>query len=376
MRVLHVTEVLEPAGIESFIMNMYRHINKEKVQFDFFVTRNQKEFYDDEITSLGGKKYCVDCTDVKNVILRIYKEARMLENFLKSNKYTIVHIHTTTPLRVLYLIAAKNAGVKTRIIHSHSAEINDKPLFKKCTYWLFKQLIPLYATHCFGCSKAASRWLFPTYIWKKYKDIIFYNGIDTDVFSFSNSVREKYRNELKLGSEYTIIHVGRFLEQKNQKFLVHVFAELLKRENNSRLLLLGKGPLRREVEEEASALGIRDKVDFLGIRDDVQNVLQAADCYVMPSLYEGLPVSAIEAQSCGLPCVFSTNITNEVQLCERVSFLSLKASITEWVEAILKHKESNRINNASEIVKKCGYNIQDCANALQQIYENSRERIG
>lgn len=368
MRVLHITEVLEPAGIEAFIMNMYRHVDRSKVQFDFLVTRNTDEYYDAEIKALGGKKYCIDYMTTQNMMVRIIKEAKAIKAFLKEHQYSVVHLHTTTPLRMPYLIAMKQAGVKNRIIHSHSATVEGKSFLKRCVYGFFKQFIPIYATECIGCSKAASKWMYPRRVWKNNKDVVFFNGIDTKKFSFSNEIREKIRLELGLGDCYTLVNTGRFLEQKNQSFLIDILEEIVKDDPDVKLLLLGKGPLRKSVEEKVSAKKLDNNVLFLGVRDDVQNILQAADCYVMPSLYEGLPVSAVEAQSTGLPCVLSSNITEEVALCENVKFLELSAPISQWKEEILKCRHVSQREKASNMIKRKGYEVQDCAEQLMKLY--------
>lgn len=368
MRVLHITEVLEPAGIESFIMNMYRNIDRTKVQFDFLVTRDCEEYYESEIAELGGTKYCIDCTKTNNMLLRVFRESRKIKQFLIEHPYSVVHLHTTTPLRMPYLIAMKQAGVKTRIIHSHSAAVEGKSFLKRIVYGIFRNMIPLYATICIGCSKAASKWMYPRRIWEKDRDIVFNNGIDTKKFSYSPETREKYRAELGLGESYTLVNTGRFLEQKNQSFLIDVLEEIVKEDPNVKLLLLGKGPLREVVEKKVCQKKLEENVIFLGVRNDVQNILQASDCYVMPSLYEGLPVAAIEAQSTGLPCILSTNITDEAALCDNVIFLDLTAPICEWKKTILEHKNAEDREKESKIVQAKGYEVKDCAAKLMEIY--------
>lgn len=370
MRILHITEVLEPAGIESFIMNMYQHTDTSRVQFDFLVTRNQPEYYDQQIEEMGGKKYTIDHTSTGNTLLRVIREAKSLYHFLKEHPYRVIHLHTCTPLRSVYLIAAKAAGVPVRIIHSHSAEVSGKSLFKRMIYFITGNLIPLYGTHFFACSKAASRWLYPRRIWQKNKDRVFYNGIDPQRFAFSEADRAKYRKELGVENAFVLVHTGRFLPQKNQSFLIDIFAQLLAVCPNARLLLLGKGDLRSQVEEKAIRLGLHDKVNFLGVRSDVAQVLSAADCYVMPSLYEGLPVAGVEAQCNGLPCIFSDNVTDEVALSAQVSFLSLDAPISTWVEAILACRELPRDTNACQAVCDAGYDVNRCAQELSDFYLN------
>lgn len=371
MRILHITEVLEPAGIESFVMNMYRHMDTSRVQFDFWVTRDQKEYYDDEIARMGGRKYCIDHTSTGNTFLRVIKESVSLYRFLKEHPYEVVHLHTCTPLRALYLVAAKSAGVKVRIIHSHSAEIEGKSALKRIIYTLTQQLIPAFGTNYFACSKAASRWLYPKRIWQKDKDWVFYNGIDTDRFAYAEENRQRYREELGLHDKYVIVHTGRFLPQKNQSFLVDVFAQLVKQHENAQLLLLGKGDLRDEVEQKVRQLGLQEKITFLGVRSDVAEILCAADCYVMPSLYEGLPVAGVEAQCSGLPCIFSENVTDEVALSPNVTFLSLQQPISQWADAVLTFRDTPHDPQAAQAVRAAGYDVRYGAEQLMNFYIGS-----
>lgn len=370
MRVLHITEVLEPAGIESFLMNMYRHIDTDRVQFDFLVTRDQKEYYDDEISQMGGRKYCINCTSTGNTFLRVIQESRSLYRFLVKHPYEIIHLHTCTPLRALYLVAAKAAGVRIRIIHSHSAEVAGKSVIKQMVYAFTRQIIPYFATHYFACSKAASRWLYPKRIWQRDRDWVFYNGIDTDRFAFSEEKRKCYREELGLKNKYVIIHTGRFLAQKNQAFLVEMFSELFSHCPQAHLLMLGKGELRDQVEQKVRQFGLEEHVTFLGVRNDVAEILSAADCYVMPSLYEGLPVAGVEAQCSGLPCIFSKNVTREVAFSNNVKFLGLDEPISAWVEVILSCCNTPRDLNGVENVRVAGYDVYDCSRKLQNFYIN------
>lgn len=189
-RILHITEMLSAAGIESFIMNVYRNIDRSKIQFDFLVLRDQKEFYDDEIASLGGKKYCIH-SDIENTLLRVLEESHQIKVFLKKHHYDIVHVHYTTPLRAFYLKAAKEAGVPVRIYHSHSAAVSGKSKLKLAIYKYCQTLIDKYATDCFACSEAAAEWVFSKKILNENRVQIVHNGIDINRFLFNNSIREK-----------------------------------------------------------------------------------------------------------------------------------------------------------------------------------------
>ena len=366
IRVLHITEMLSAAGIESFIMNVYRNIDRNKVQFDFLVLRDEKEFYDDEIASLGGRKYFVH-SDKKNTLIRVLEESRQLEAFLQEHHYDIVHIHYTTPLRAFYLVAAKKAGVSTRIYHSHSAEVSGKSKIKLAIYSYCKRIIDKYATHCFSCSEAAAKWIFSDKALKDGQVKVIHNGIDTNRFKFDENIRKTVRNELGIDKDtFVLINTGRFTEQKNQSFILDIVAEMNKKIKVN-LLLLGDGPLKRQCQDKAKKLEIDRIVKFLGVKSNVQDYLFAADYYVMPSLYEGLPVAGIEAECTGIPCAFSDNITREVAIGENTIFFDLQKKADEWGRQILE-TQGYREENAVKNVKAAGYDIKDVALWLQDYY--------
>lgn len=369
IRVLNVTTVFRAAGIESFIMNMYRNIDRTKVQFDFMVMRNDKEFYDDEIKLLGGNKYTISVTG-KNTLLRIWKESIELYKFLKTHSYDIMHVHYTTPLRAPYLLAAKCAGCKVRIYHSHSAEVSGKSKIKIMIYNFYRKKITKWATNYFACSMAAAKWIYERKIIDSGIVKVIHNGIDVKKFAFNEKERYEVRNDLKLDDNYVLIHTGRFLEQKNHAFVIDVFFELHKKNPKTKLLLLGTGDLIDIIEKKVSDLGIKDDVIFLGVKSDVNRYLNAADCYIMPSLYEGLPVAAIEAQCSDLPCILSTNITDEVKLIDKISFLSLDAGADVWSKEIEKYINEKR-SNSVHMIKEGGYDVKSVASKLQEFYLSS-----
>lgn len=366
-RVLHITEILSAAGIESFIMNVYRNIDRNKVQFDFLVLRNEKEFYDDEITQLGGKKYFVQ-SNIHNTFFRILDESKKIEKFLKQNHYDIVHIHYTTPLRAFYLRAAKNAGVPVRIYHSHSAEVSGKSKFKLMIYEHCKRVIDKYATDYFACSVAAAQWVYSENTLKNNKVKVIYNGIDTERFWFNENIRQKVRRELKITDKFVVINTGRFTEQKNQTFIIDIIDVLKSKYENVALLLLGDGPLKDSYKEKVKKLGLENIVKFLGVKANVQDYLFASDCYVMPSLYEGLPVAGVEAECTGIPCIFSKNITNEVKLNDSAIFVGLDLTADRWADIIKNQNIIADRKNAIIEVKRAGYDIHDVASNMQNFY--------
>lgn len=374
VKVLHITEKLQAAGIESFIMNVYRNIDKSSVHFDFLVTRDEKEFYDEEIKSLGGKKFTIDIDKNTNTFIRILKESKELYKLLKVNDYQIVHVHSGTPLRVFYLFAAKLAGTKGRIYHSHSAEVkgpHSNLSIKKNIFRCLKQLFKFSATDYFACSKAAGEWMYTKRTIDQGKVKVLYNGIELDKFRFNKEVREKYRKEMNINDKLVIGHIGRFNHQKNHTFLIDIFNEVYKQKKDSKLLLIGIGDLQDEIRMKVESLGLSDAVEFLNVRADVNNIMQAMDVFLLPSNYEGLPVVGVEAQAAGLKVIVSDNITDEIVITDNIKLVSLSKSAEEWSNIILNEIDGfERVDVSNEIIKN-GYNAEDVAKYIQKTYLES-----
>ncbi len=366
-RILHITEMLSAAGIESFIMNVYRNIDRNKVQFDFLVLRNQQEFYDEEISSLGGKKYYVH-SNIQNTFLRILDESKKIEDFLKKNHYDVVHIHYTTPLRAYYLKAVEKAGVPVRVYHSHSAAVRGKSKIKLIIYNHCKKVIDKYATDRFACSQAAAQWIYSENTLKENKVRVIHNGIDTQCFLFDKSIRENVRKKYNLQNKFVMINTGRFTEQKNQNFIIDIANLLKSRRYDVKLLLLGDGPLKEQYKAKVKKFALEDTVIFLGVKQNVQDYLFASDCFIMPSLYEGLPVAAVEAECTGIPCIFSENITKEVNLNNQSVFAPLSWSVDKWADIIIKQNTATDRTETINSVKTAGYDIHDVAKEMQDFY--------
>lgn len=369
IRVLHITEMLQAAGIESFIMNTYRNINREEVQFDFLVTRDTEEYYDKEIAELGGKKLVIDFMEHKSTFLRVLKETRALKKILDESSYDIIHVHSGTPLRIFYLAAAKRAGVKTRIYHSHSAKVMGPHKLlrvKRMIFWLLKQFFPKYATDFFACSELAGQWMFPKRIQKKVQ--IVHNGIDTERFRFNDEIRLDYRKKLNLINNYVIGHIGRFNDQKNHSFLLDIFKEVAERNEDARLILIGEGELEEQIKSKIRKLHLEQKVQMLGVRRDVAQIMQAMDVFVLPSNYEGLPVVGIEAQASGNLCLLSDQVTPETVITPNAKLLSI-GNTDVWVKAIEEARNFKKADTTDLIVKQ-GYDIRYTVKWLEKFYES------
>lgn len=354
IRVLHVVTYMGRGGLETMIMNYYRHIDRTRIQFDFLVHRDFQADYDNEILELGGRIYHVPPL---NPLSPNY--FRALNSFFSKHHYDIVHSHldclSAYPLKI-----AKKYGTKTRIAHAHNKnqDYNFKYLIKICS----KPLIPHYATDLFACSVEAGNWMFPGHQFKVLK-----NAIDTRKYLYNPKIEKSMREQLGIQNKFVLGHVGRFDPQKNHTFLIDIFQWVEKIEKNSVLLLVGTGDGRAEIEDKVKRLGMKDKVFFLGSRNDVAKILQAVDVFVFPSLYEGLGIAAVEAQVAGIPCVLSDQVPSECQLTKGVEFLSLKTSPQEWAKHIIKYMDAEKKNELYAVCE-AGYDINDNAEKLEKYY--------
>lgn len=358
IRVLEVVNDMHRAGLETMLMNYYRNIDRDEIQFDFLTHRPHESDYDEEIKSLGGKIYHAP---------RLYPQnypsyfKYMKKFFAEHPEYKIVHSHIDA-MSYLPLKAAKEANVPIRIAHSHNTSI-DKD-FKYPLKVYFKHRIPKVANFYAACGQAAGHFLFPG---KKFKFIP--NAIDPDKFLFNPEVRKDYREKLGFTNENFVIgHVGRLSYQKNHKFLVKVFKKVHEKSPNARLVLVGVGEKEQEIKRQVHELQLDNFVQFLGNRSDVNNLYQAFDVFVMPSLFEGIPVVGIEAQFAGLPIIFSDKVPKEVDFSNQCEFLSLNYPILYWRDKILEFKD--RQTNYIKSVMSSVYNIKKATPILEGYYLN------
>ncbi|UOR13801.1 glycosyltransferase family 1 protein [Halobacillus amylolyticus] len=360
LRVLHVVVNMNRGGAETLIMNLYRNIDRSKVQFDFLTCK--EGVFDSEITSMGGVIHRIPyVTDVGH---QGYKKA--LANFFQTNQtYKIVHSHMDK-MSGIVLHAAKKARVPVRIAHSHNTR-SEGGIASQLYKFLAGSTIRQHATHLYACSNAAAKWLFGG---RSDQAFILKNGVDCDRFIYSTEARTKIREQLGLEhNSFVLGHVGRFAQQKNHLFLIDVFAKLTKVHPNTRLILVGDGPLKSQIKEKITELGIESKVKVLGVRKDIHRLLQAYDLFVFPSLHEGLPVTLIEAQNAGLPCIIADTITSEVDMgLNLVRRLSLKEQKL-WLNAIQEQisKTPVRTIDRSALHQK-GYDIRKTASHAQTSY--------
>lgn len=362
VRVLQVVTYMGRGGLESMLMNYYRHIDREEVQFDFLVHRQERAAFDDEIESLGGRIYRLPrlVPWSKNYL------AALNRFFDEHSEHKIVHVHQDCLSSVILKVAAQH-NVPVRVAHSHNAN-QDKNLKYPIKLW-YKRGIPKYATNLFACGKGAGDWMFGGASYQ-----IINNAIDVVACAYNPTKCQEMRRQLGLENEFTIGHVGRFNQPKNHPFLLDIFAALLRREPKAVLLLVGGGEDMTKIQAKAQALGVAEHVRFLGIRSDVADLMQAMDVFVFPSLYEGLPVTMVEAQAAGLPCIISDKVPPECILTEGlVDVLPLSAEPEIWAAKILEKKNLPRTDRRSKIAAH-GFDITTEAVKLQEFYLKAYEQ--
>ena len=357
IRILQVVTYMGRGGLETMLMNYYRNIDRSKVQFDFLTHRSEKADYDDEIEALGGKIYHLPRL---NPFSRSYLSS--LDRFFKEHReYQVVHCHQDCLSGVVLKVAKAN-GVKFTIAHAHSAS-QDKNL-KYLIKVIAKKNIKKYSDQLFACGDEAGKWMFETDDFK-----VINNAIDTDLYTYNKEKSLEVRRKLGIEGKFVVGHVGRFNYPKNHKFIVDVFDEVQKIEPDSVLMLVGDGDLRVEIEDKVKALGLEDKVKFMGVRSDVNDLMQAMDVFLFPSLYEGLPVTMVEAQASGLKCIISDKVPTECALTDNVQVVKLEDSPKIWANQVLEYKNYERRNTKPDI-EKANFDIKANAKWLQEFYLN------
>lgn len=363
VRILQVVNKMDRAGLETMLMNYYRNIDRTQLQFDFLVHRNEVGAYDGEIKEMGGCIYHAPRLYPNNYI-KYFKYMKVF--FAEHPEYLIVHSHIDS-MSFFPLLAAKKNGVLTRIGHSHSSSL-DRDIKLPIKYMSLK-LMPTVANVHLSCSDRAGQFMYPDGDYK-----ILRNAIDIEKFEFNEQMRVKIRKKLDVQGKFVLGHVGRFYYVKNQSFLLDVFFEVLKRKADSVLILVGKGEDEQKLRKKANDLGMADKVIFLIDRDDVDEIYQAFDIFVMPSLFEGLPVVGVEAQANGMPCVFSNMISREVLLTNNVCEMEINKSAKEWAEKILSLNVERNLISKDELKEK-GYDIKLESKKLQDWYLDTYHNV-
>lgn len=359
IRVLQCVSNMDRAGIETMLMNFYRNIDRDLIQFDFLCNKSKPGDYDDEIRSLGGNIYVTPGLSP----FKWFKYQRYMKQlFVDHPEYKIIHCQNEA-MGFPALYAAKKAGVPVRISHSHNTVTRFD--YKWPIKILYKFLIKYVATDLVACSHAAGKYLFG-------KDVkVINNAISTDKFIYNESLRKKLRQQFNIDDKFVIGHVGRFEAQKNHKFLIKLFNKYQKIDASAFLLLIGNGSLESEIKEEVKRLGLENKVKFMGNIPNVNEMYQVMDLFILPSFHEGLPVVGVEAQTAGLPCIFSANITEEIKCNENVVFIDLHQE-QQWLDKINEYKNTTRKDLARNVIDG-GYDIKEESKMLKEFYYSLNE---
>ena len=354
LRVLQVGMTRNLGGIETYLIEQFRHLDKSKIDYDFVnITGEYSICYEDEILASGSKIFKV-VSRHKNPLLHYWQWF----NILLQNKgvYDVIVLNTNSLEYVFPLVLGKIFGIPVRVIHSHNSGFENKQgLARRLLVGMNKKLLAWSANLRFACSQFAGQWMF-----KDNPYHVIYNAIDIHKYDADLAVRDEMRQALNLDTALTLLHVGRFSYQKNHSFLLDIFKEVHSIQPDSVLLLVGdtteESEFLTEVKRKIKAYGLENVVRLLGRRDDVNKIMQAADVLVMPSFFEGLTVVGIEAQASDLPLLLSDTVTKKLGLLPSTQFISLEAGPTAWAEAIVNSKQHNRQSRYEEL-KAAGYDI-------------------
>ena len=368
IRVLNLFTIMNRGGAETMVMNYYRSIDRTKVQFDFMVHRQERGAYDDEIEALGGKIYRMCPIYPKN--FKNYK--LMLSKFFDEHpEYQIIHSHMSE-LGYFAFKEAKAHGVKCTICHAHNApNFKSETLQEKAKDLMrnyFKHKIRKYTDHMFVCGVDAGKWLFGKT--KKRKFVMMNNAIDAEKFRWNPQKAADVRKDMALENKFVVVHVGRFNAQKNHSFLIDIFKLIYYKNPDAVLLLVGNGELEERTRMKVDSLGLSECVRFMGVRDDVNEILLASDVFLFPSLYEGLPVTLVEAQASGIKCVISDAIPKDCRITKNIDVVPLESTDGAWADEVLKYSTGYKRKDTYDAIVKKKFDIKENAKWLEEFYIN------
>lgn len=351
-------------GVETFLFEHYKHMDHNRIQVDF-LTHVKKPAFHDDIEAMGGRFFYIP---VRNKYpLKYRKELReFFQNHAKD--YDAFWCNKCMLNNIDFLRYATMYHIPVRILHSHNSSNMDVGLKGKLMELMHKynqNKVESYVTKYWACSDYAAKWLFPSTIYEKKEYTFIPNAVDAIKFRTNETIRATMRAELGMEDNYVIGHIGRFNYQKNHEFLIRIFSKIYTMNPKARLLLIGSGELEESVKQQVYQLNLDKVVQFLGVRHDISEVMQAMDCFVLPSRFEGLPVVAVEAQAAGLPCVMAKDgITEQVQIIDSIKFMQLSQTEDEWAKEILKLQ--HRKMDSYQRIKDSGFNIDEAAKHLEE----------
>lgn len=366
IRVLHILHGMNRGGTETMIMNYYRNIDRNKIQFDFLLTNLEKCDYEDEILTMGGRITRITPLTIKT----IHKYILDICKFFKQNReYKICHSHTSSK-SAFPLAIAKLYNIPVRVCHSHNnkSEYGIKGVVRD----ILKIPLKFVSTDYFACSEEAAKWLYGNRFYRKGKHIVLKNAIDLSEFIYSKDSRNEIRKEFNLSEDNFVLgNIARFNEQKNHLFLLDIFKEVYLKNSKARLLLVGDGNLRPIIEKKIEEYNLQDVCILTGVRSDTQKLLQAMDAFVLPSLYEGLGIVLIEAQASGMKSYTSNGVVSkEAKVTDLLEYIGLEEDPYFWAEKILHESVKYEREDLSKQIKNNGYCIKENAKWLEKFYIN------
>ncbi len=374
VRVL-VVAPLGVGGVTNMMISIQKHIDRGKINFDYLVFHDRKEPCEDIVIAMGSRKLVASVDHIRIKPLRRILRMGEIRRVCRKNNIRILHYNADNPADLMNIIAAKMGGVKYVTAHSHNAGYGRSGIGTFILGTISKPFFPMFCNSYYGCSDLAAKFLFPKSIILNDKYTVLPNGIKLEKYKYNPEIRNDVRKTLGLQNKFVIGHVGRFSDQKNHTFLLDIYQKIYEKDKNTVLLLFGVGELMEPMKRKTLQLGIENAVIFYGASNEMNKMWQAIDVFVMPSLHEGLPVTGIEAQASGLPCVFADTITREVDVTGKSEFLSLNDSPEIWADHVLKHKSDIRESGAAAL-KEAHYDIQQTADRVSELYLQAAKDLG
>ena len=368
-RIAVVMGKMHSGGKKNLVMEYYRNIDRNQIQFDFICDSDSNAIPKEEIEKLGGRVYIIPPYQ------KIFSNMSALKKICKKNSYKIMHSYNGT-MNIFSMFVGWSCGIPIRI--NESISMGHKADKKNILKNLLKPFSKLFSTHFVANGEVCGKWQFGEKAYNTGKIKIFKSIINTEVNAYDPALRDKTRKEYSLENNIVIGHIGRLTEQKNTLFIIDIFNEILKIEKSAKLLIIGDGNLREKMLDKIENLEIKDSVLYLGRREDIPQFYNAMDAFILPSLYEGLPVVGVEAENCGLPIFFSTEIPKESSACDDLGFfIDLNKDIKEWAQIIINEtrKKLNYRHGREEEITKAGFNSKEEGKKLVDYYNQILKSI-
>jgi len=362
IKVLQLSLSESIGGVEILLRNLYHQFDHEEIQFDF-VTTYDSPVYKDELEAYGAKIYRLPSQN------RPFSYRRALKKLIQENGYHVIHVNKNSAADLTPFIVGNQLNVPIIIAHAHNTK-SSVGFLADIIHMFNRKKMDKYMTYAFACSEEAAEWMFSKSFCKTHDIPILKNGICAKELDYHPQKRDEIRRRLSLGDKLVIGHVGKFSKRKNHAFLVDVFAQLHKKNPNSVLMLVGSGPKMAEIHQKTHDLGISDSVMFMGSQNNINDYYAAMDAFLLPSLSEDTPVVALEAQAAGLPVFVSDSVQQDIEITNNVKWLSLAQSSEIWADMVLSVCDSFERTSQIEAVRKAGYDIEETARILGEVYRS------